>query len=163
MNGAARRGPGELQAEAATLDVPGLAGRVREGIAGFVAAAETVAGPDLEDLVDTGETAAARIVGTCARLVEDARWILHAAWTGSGPEDGAPPFTDEPAGALAKLRESIESLFVHVLEAAPDANLEYEWEHPVYGDLNWREWLLALAFDAEAAEQDAMAMGAAGS
>lgn len=163
MDGAGTRGPGDLQAEAASLEVADVVERVRAAIAGFIAAAGRVPDEEASAVLDTGEPGGARITETCARLVEDARWILHAAWMGLGPEDEAPPFPADRRAALAKLDESMESLFVHVTEADPGANLDFRWEHPLYGELNWREWLLALGFDAQTAEQDAIAMGAAGS
>lgn len=76
--------------------------------------------------------------------VRNARQILYAALSGE-----LPPKADVelPAGRealLAQHSEAIDSLFAHVREASPDAFLDVTWEHPFFGALNWREWLLFL-------------------
>ncbi len=37
-----------------------------------------------------------------------------------------------------------EALFARVLRAAADERLAVRWQHPFFGNLNWREWLLFL-------------------
>lgn len=161
MNSDETRQPGDLQEEAAALGVPETVEKLRSAIVEFLAAARAVPAEQLGVVDESGKPAGDRMVERCARLVEDARWILHAAWMGYGPADAEPEYPAQLDSALAKLDTSMESLYVHVLEAPSDGNLEFVWPHPVFGDLNWRAWLLALASDAETASQDARAMGAA--
>ena len=37
----------------------------------------------------------------------------------------------------------------HIRAADPNANLDTKWRHPMFGDLNWREWLLFLRIHAQ--------------
>ena len=66
------------------------------------------------------------------------------ALTGEMParEDADLPPEVEPA--LTKHAEAIDSLYAHVRDADPAAFLDVKWKHPMFGDLNWREWLLFI-------------------
>lgn len=140
----------KLQAEAAALTIPEIVERVREGVAEFVAAARAIPEDALsKPLAEGGQTASECITHAIGETIENARWILHGAWMGFGPED---PRSDPPEGRgaqLAKMDEALESLYVHVNEAAPDGNLDYLWTNAMLGELNWREWLLFLRVHAK--------------
>jgi hypothetical protein len=88
---------------------------------------------------------------------EVARGVLHAALTGEvvmgpvpagalPPEDAGVPF--EPEALLEVQAQANASLYEHVRAAEPGAFLDVRWEHPFFGALNWREWLLFLRLHA---------------
>lgn len=136
---------GYLQEQASARSVPELVERVREGVAELLAAARAVPEGQLGEPLGPGEWSAAECIRHAAgHNIENARWILHAAWMGYGPADPPGAVPEEREALLAKMDEAMESLYVHVLEAAPDGNLEFTWAHPMFGELNWREWLLFL-------------------
>ncbi len=139
-----------LQAQAAEKSVEELIDRVEEGMREL---AEAAAGIRLElrTTVPAGETWSP---DDCLRHATGsdthcARQILHVACTGELPAGAE----EEPAGAfeemLAKHREALDSLYEHVRAADPAAFLDVKWEHPFFGDLNWREWLLFLRIHAK--------------
>lgn len=134
-----------LQDQARARSVPELVERVREGVAELLATARAVPDSEMGSPLAPGEWSAAECIRHAAGdNIENARWILHAAWMGHGPDDPAGAVPDDREALLAKMDEAMESLYVHVLEAAPDGNLEFTWAHPMFGELNWREWLLFL-------------------
>lgn len=134
-----------LQDQAGARSVPELVERVREGISDLLTAARAVPEARLDKPLAPGEWSAAECIRHAAgNNIEDARWILHAAWMGYGPADPPGAVPEDRESLLAKMDEAMESLYVHVLEAAPDGNLEFTWAHPMFGELNWREWLLFL-------------------
>jgi hypothetical protein len=56
-----------------------------------------------------------------------------------------------------------EGLFARVKAATGDEHLDVMWEHPFFGPLNWREWLLFLRIhDLDHARQIAAISAAAG-
>lgn len=73
-----------------------------------------------------------------------ARQILYVALTGELPPGAALGLPADRADLLVMQNEATESLFAHVREAAPDGFLHVTWPHASLGELNWREWLLAL-------------------
>lgn len=83
-----------------------------------------------------------------AHLVEwdlrNAQQILYAALSGELPPESEVELPADAAGLLAKHDEGLESLYVHVREADPDAYLDFTWDHMWFGPLNWREWLFFL-------------------
>ena len=78
-----------------------------------------------------------------------AQQILYVALSGELPTDGQavaiPGGRDE---VLASVRDGLDSLYVHVREADPDEFLDCTWRHPGLGEMNWRQWLVSLADDA---------------
>lgn len=144
----------DLVEKAGASSVEELIARVEAGMAELVEAAEAVPkerfgerppGEDWSPL-------------DCLRHVvhwnsEVARAVLHAALTGEvvgGPiPAGALPPDDagvpsERDALLDAMTQSNASLYEHVRAADPGSFLEVRWEHPFFGMLNWREWLLFL-------------------
>jgi hypothetical protein len=50
----------------------------------------------------------------------------------------------DAAAWWSELDADRERLFARVREANGDEHLDVTWEHPMFGPLNWREWLLFL-------------------
>lgn len=48
----------------------------------------------------------------------------------------------DAAGWWKQLKDDREALFARVARAKGDEYPEITWEHPMFGQLNWREWLL---------------------
>lgn len=74
--------------------------------------------------------------------------VLHVSLTGERPANALPQFETERDLLLTKLTESVESVYAHVSTADPDSFLETTWEHPFFGQMNWREWHLFLGVHA---------------
>lgn len=74
--------------------------------------------------------------------------VLHVCLTGERPNNPPPEFPAEREPLLARNRESLDSIFAHVSAADPAGFLHVTWEHPFFGQLNWREWFLFLAVHA---------------
>lgn len=53
-----------------------------------------------------------------------------------------PPPDADRAALLAAIADSRERLIATALAADPSAHLDITWAHPMFGPLNWREWLL---------------------
>lgn len=71
--------------------------------------------------------------------------ILHVCLMGERPGNPPPSFPLDRDELTKRARESLESIWAHVSEADPKAFLELRWEHPFFGQLDWREWYLFLA------------------
>ena len=74
--------------------------------------------------------------------------ILHASLMGERPNNPAPTFAPDLDGLIARARESLDSIWAHVSAADPGGFLELTWEHPFFGELNWREWYFFLGIHA---------------
>jgi len=74
--------------------------------------------------------------------------VLHVALTGERPENGPPELPRDRDRLLEAQAAGNASLYEHVRAADPGAHLEVRWEHPFFGQLNWREWLLFLRLHA---------------
>jgi hypothetical protein len=136
---------GYLQSQAGSKGVDVLVERVREGIADLETAARAVPDEAFEAIPPedswSPRDCLTHAVGSNMGIGAQ---ILHVAWTGALPESNEAEVPEDAEGMLARHGEAMESLYVHVLEADPEANLEVKWEHPQFGPLNWREWLLFL-------------------
>lgn len=86
------------------------------------------------------------------------REVLYVAHTGELP----PAEDDTLPGDLESLlrfhQEAVDSACVHVEEADPNANLDVKWQHPMFGDLNWREWFLFIRIHSKDHAQQLRAM-----
>lgn len=100
----------------------------------------------------------AHVVGWNMR---NAQQILYVALSGELPPEAEPEVPAERGEALAKHQEALDSLYVHVRDAEPEGFLYVRWEHPFFGELNWREWLLFLELHCidHAGQLTAMAVG----
>lgn len=74
--------------------------------------------------------------------------ILHVSLSGERPGNPLPDFQPDRDVLLARNSESLASVYSHVTAADPGAFLDVTWEHPFFGQLNWREWFLFLGVHA---------------
>lgn len=141
---------GYLQAQAAEKSIDELIRRAQEGIDDlYVAAREIPAGQWEVD--HPGEQWSPRkcMEHIVASDLAVGSQILHVALTGE-----LPAYREEVAvaanceSAITQHQEGMDSLYAHVREADPGAHLDVKWKHPMFGDLNWREWLLFLRIHA---------------
>ena len=134
-----------LQAQAAQRTIDELCGRVQEGVDDLATAARGVPEAALNAIPAGDEWTpmdCLRHAASSNMLV--AQQVLFAALEGYLPADGEPEVPADREAIIAAHAEAIDSLYVHVRSADPEANLELKWQHPFFGDLNWREWLLFL-------------------
>ncbi len=143
-----------LQVQASEKTLPELISRVREGVDELTAAANAFAEdelerkPPVEEAKEDGWTPLECIKHVIGSNVHVGRELLYVAHTGELPpnEDDTLPGDRE---ALLRLHdEAMASTYAHVEEADPAANLDVKWQHPFFGDLNWREWFLFLRLHA---------------
>ncbi len=154
---------GYLQSQASEKTVEELIARVEEGMQELAGAALAIR-PGARTAIPPGETWSP---DDCLRHatgsdIHCARQILHVACTGELP----PGAEEAPAGSfeemLARHREALDSLYAHVREADPEAFLDVKWEHPFFGELNWREWLLFLRIHSKDHARQLAAMAGSG-
>ena len=146
---------GYLQGQAASKSIDDLIARVQEGIDELHVAARALSPARLDTLCPSeespGETWTPRqcfehIVGSDMAV---ARSVLHVAHSAGIPESETYEIPREIEPAITKHAEAMESLYEHVRAADPTANLQTKWRHPMFGDLDWREWLLFLRIHAK--------------
>lgn len=139
-----------LQAQAAAKSIDDIIERVEDGAGDLHAAAEAIPADSLDVLAPSEESPGeewtprqclAHIIGSNQNVARD---ILHVALTGELPEREEAPVPDTVPDMLRVHTEALESLYEHVRSADPEANLDTTWKHPMFGQLNWREWLLFL-------------------
>lgn len=73
-----------------------------------------------------------------------AQEVLYAAHTGELPPAEADELPRDLEQLIAQHDQAMESCAIHVQDADPSAFLTVTWEHPMFGELNWREWFLFM-------------------
>ena len=141
---------GYLQAQAAKLSVPDLVEKVRGDMQQLREAAGAVPPTRFAMRPAQGEWSANDVM---AHVVDGGRSVgggIVAAIEGAG-RPGTIFDRMERANAeqdaaawLGELDADRDRLFARVGEANGDEHLDVTWEHPMFGPLNWREWLLFL-------------------
>jgi len=148
-----------LQQQAAQKTVAELFERVREGMDDLITAARAIPGALLTTNPAGDEWSPIEClqhaVQSNAHVASD---VLHVALSGARSADPEPQFAPDRDALIAAQTASLESLWAHVSEADPAAHTGLTWEHPFFGQLNWREWLLFLRIHAKdhARQLDAM-------
>lgn len=141
---------GYLQAQAAKLSIPELMDKVRADSEQLRAAAEAAMAVDPTRRPSAGDWSVNEVL---RHLHESSgrvnAGILAAALDGAQPgavadrieraDDVRPPLE-----WVRLLREEREAAFARLEGVRGDEHLEIRWDHPFFGDLNWREWLLFL-------------------
>ena len=150
MNEEFARIRGYLQSQAAKLTVPELVSKVRADLQQVKAAIESVPADCWHDRPSEGEwcanEVAAHLAGSSASV---ARGIESVIATGARPgrvADTIERTTDErsPADWWQTLKTDRETFFANIAGARGDEHLDVKWDHAMFGDLNWREWLLFM-------------------
>ena len=150
MNEEQLRIRGYLQSQAAKLSPAELVTKVRTDQEQLRAAAESVAPDRFTERPGTSEWSANEVFAHVVTSGGDvARAIATVLDGGSPPTRVEDVMRHSPEQRTAgqwwqALVQDRDTLFGRVAQAAPDARLDVTWEHPVFGPLNWREWLLFL-------------------
>ena len=153
---------GYLQQQAAQRTTDELIERVQEGVDDLAAAARGVPATALNAIPAGDEwTPMDCLRHAAASNMQVAQQVLFAALEGYLPTDGEPDVPADREAILAAHAEAIDSLYIHVRSADPEANLELKWKHPFFGDLNWREWLLFLRIHSRDHARQLVAMSGA--
>ncbi|MCC7363391.1 MAG: DinB family protein [Dehalococcoidia bacterium] len=141
---------GYLQAQAAKLSHVELAEKVRADMEQLRAAIEGVGDAAFGAIPAPDEWSPNEI---CAHLAYTSGNIaagIRSVIDGGGQPEG---IRDQMSATVVRhtgpewwermLRER-EELLAYVRTARGDEHLDVTWDHPMFGDLNWREWLLFL-------------------
>ena len=139
---------GYLQTQAAKLSVPELVEKVRTDLQQVRAAIESFPASRWNDPPHEGEWCANEVA---AHLADSSHAV--AAGIVTAIEQGTKPgrISDvmahtnerrEPADWWKQIDADREALFSCLATVKGDEHLDIAWEHPMFGDLNWREWLL---------------------
>ena len=135
---------GRLQAEGRELDIEAIIERVQAAAERLAAAALAVPGAEFAAPRSEGRSAAECLAHAVERNVLHAQEVLYVALSGELPPE---PDVRVPDGRDAQLtyhQQSLDSLYIHVRDADPEAFILTTWPHQFFGDLNWREWLLFI-------------------
>lgn len=139
-----------LKAQAAKLTHHELMAKVRADSAQLRDAAEAAARVDTQKRPAEEDWSVNEVL---AHIVTSSRGvntsILQAAFEGTQPGRIRDIIerTDEvrpPAEWFAILSAEREATFDRLAAAKGDEHLDIKWEHPFFGNLDWREWLLFL-------------------
>ncbi len=141
---------GYLQAQAAKLTVPQLLDKVRTDMAQLKAAAEAGERVDYarrpsEDDWSVNEVMA-HITDTCASVNSGILGAWERGERPAGLTDALKRSDDvvAPMVRFKQLTDEREALFARLAVASGDEHLDVKWRHGMFGDLNWREWVLFL-------------------
>lgn len=134
-----------IRREAAARSLEEIHVWVRERQTQLIASARPLTPTQLRTPPADGEwsplEALRHVVEWNAQVSED---VLHTCLTGERPGNPVPSLDLDVDGLVAREQATLDSLWAHVSEADPDAFLDVTWEHPFFGQLNWREWFLFL-------------------
>ena len=154
---------GYLQGQAAQRTTDELCERVQEAVDELATAARGVPVSMLHVIPEGDEwTPMACLKHSAASNMQVAQQVLYAALEGYLPGGDEPEVPADVESLLAAHAEAIDSLYVHVRSADPEANLELKWPHPFFGELNWREWLLFLRIHCKDHARQLVAMSGTG-
>jgi len=138
-----------IQKQAAEQSLEGIRDYVASQYERLLEAIATVSESTLANPLAEGEWSAIEafkhVVEWNWQVGED---VLHACLMGERPGNPRPSFPAERDALTSRLRESLDSVWAHVSAADPAAFLDVTWEHPFFGQLNWREWFWFLGVHA---------------
>jgi hypothetical protein len=139
-----------LQAQAAKLSLQDLVRKVEGDSSQLAEAAEAAAAIDQARPPGAGDWSVNDVLshlhGVCAGVNAG---IVAAAEAGLQPDLQRDTLdetdVDRPAGEwVSAIQAERGAMFERVLRLRGDEHLDVTWEHPFFGPLNWREWLLFL-------------------
>ena len=137
-----------LQAQAHKLTIPQLADKVRGDMEQVREALEAVPASSFSERPAQGEWSAnevaAHLTSTSAALAGGIRQVIETGATPAGATDRIEPTDEERSGEewWQTLLADREAILERARSASGDEHLDVKWNHPMFGDLNWREWLL---------------------
>lgn len=138
-----------IQGQAAEQSLEGIRDYVASQYEGLLEAIDVTPGASLAAPAAPGEWSAIEafqhVVEWNWQVGED---VLHACLMGERPGNPPPSFPADREALTSRLRESLDSVWAHVSAADPTAFLDVTWEHPFFGELNWREWFWFLGVHA---------------
>lgn len=150
MDPEAERIRGYLQAQAAKLSLPELIAKVRGDMEQVKAALDSVPGEWFTRIPAEGEWSAnevaAHLCQTSAACGASITRVLDTGETPAGLRDRIEHGADvrDAAAWWEALRSDREQTLARVAKASGDERLDVRWNHPMFGDLNWREWVLFM-------------------
>jgi DinB superfamily len=141
---------GYLQSQAAKLSIADLTQKVKADMVQVHEAAAAVPGGRFSERPAPGEWSAnevmAHIVSGAAGVGQGIIAVLDSGAT-PGPVFDRMEKAEQTRTANAwwdTFTAERETLFARVGRASGDEHLDITWDHPMFGPLNWREWLLFL-------------------
>ncbi len=137
-----------LQAQASKLTIPQLVERIGQDMAQLNQALRSVPAARFGERPADGDWSANEIAAHLAATSRNvAGGIESVLDNGAQPERVRDAI--EGTGAVRdamdwwnEIHLDREHLFERVGKARGDEHLDIKWEHPMFGTLNWREWLL---------------------
>jgi len=134
-----------IQRQAAEKSIEQLVASVRDGVAGLTAAANGFS-EDALARISAGEewTPLQCLSHIVESNIRNGQQVLYVALSGELPPDEPVVLPANRDQLLGSHHEAMESLYIHVLEADPEAFLDVRWTHQFFGALNWREWFIFL-------------------
>ncbi|MFQ5382090.1 MAG: DinB family protein [Dehalococcoidia bacterium] len=143
---------GYLVSQASKLSIPQLVEKVRNDSAPLREAADLVAPERLAERPAEGEWSAAEVWTHILQMNEHgATAIPRIIETGELPERADDTISGDTREGFTTGRQYYdaflarrEELLARVAEAKGDEHLDVKINHAMFGDLNWREWLLFM-------------------
>jgi uncharacterized damage-inducible protein DinB len=139
-----------LQAQAHKLTIPELADKVRRDMEQVREALTAVPADAFSTRPAQGEWSAnevaAHLTSSSAALAEGIRGAIDSGATPAGATDRIEPTDEQRSGEewWRTLLSDREAILARARQASGDEHLDIKWNHPMFGDLNWREWLLFM-------------------
>jgi uncharacterized damage-inducible protein DinB len=89
---------------------------------------------------------AAHLTSSSAALAEGIRSAIETGAKPAGATDRIEPTDEERSGEewWRTLLADREAILDRARQASGEEHLDVKWNHPMFGDLNWREWLLFM-------------------
>ena len=150
VNEEQQRVRGYLQAQAAKLSVPELMAKVLADSEALKTAAASADGIDYTkrpsgDNWSVNEVLA-HVTDSCVRVNAGILAAVHEGTAARPLQDALQATGDvrRPMEWWDTLSAERRSLFKQLEAVTGDEHLDVKWNHPLFGDLNWREWLLFL-------------------
>jgi hypothetical protein len=142
---------GYLQSQAAKLSVADLVSKVRADMEQVREAAQAVPAERFFDKPAPGDWSAnevmAHVVGGAKGGTEAIIGVIESGTPPGGPAAARDRMEATERRHTAEewwqsLVDDRERLFERASKASGEEHLDVTWEHPFFGPLNWREWLL---------------------
>ncbi len=134
-----------IQHQAAEKSIEGLIASVQDGVTSLSAAAKAFDASTFDRAHAEDEWTPLECLSHVVESnILNGQQVLYVALSGELPPSeplNLPANRDE---LLTKHTDAMDSLYVHVRDAEPDAFLDVRWQHPFFGELNWREWFIFL-------------------